>query len=108
MSDPAAAARAPRSRAIPDELSPRHLAVRVAELVAVIAVVVIAINALPGLDEVKARLAAIENRRKMVDQKDASKPSLRRASNTDKNGNDSKTSDDDRPTLKRRDDSSSN
>jgi beta-barrel assembly-enhancing protease len=59
-------------------------------------------------DEVKARLAAIENRRKMVDQKDASKPSLRRASNTDKNGNDSKTSDDDRPTLKRRDDSSNN
>jgi uncharacterized protein (TIRG00374 family) len=59
LSDPAAAARAPRSRAIPDELSPRHLAVRVAELVAVIAVVVIAINALPGLDEVKARLAGV-------------------------------------------------
>src|SRR5580698_5041820 len=59
-------------------------------------------------DEVKARLAAIENRRKMTDQKDAGKPSLRRASNTDKNGNDSKTSDDDRPTLKRRDDSSNN
>jgi predicted Zn-dependent protease len=59
-------------------------------------------------DEVKARLAAIENRRKMVDHKDASKPSLRRASGTDKNGTDDKTSDDDRPTLKRRDDSSSN
>jgi predicted Zn-dependent protease len=57
-------------------------------------------------DEVKARLAAIENRRKMVDHKDAGKPSLRRASSTDKNGNDNKTSDDDRPTLKRRDDSS--
>ncbi|MGO9123862.1 MAG: M48 family metalloprotease [Terriglobales bacterium] len=57
-------------------------------------------------DEVKARLAAIENRRKMVDQKDASKPSLRRASGTDKSGNGSQTSDDDRPTLKRRDDSS--
>jgi predicted Zn-dependent protease len=57
-------------------------------------------------DEVKARLAAIENRRKMVDHKDAGKPSLRRASSTDKNGNDNKTTDDDRPTLKRRDDSS--
>ena len=59
-------------------------------------------------DEVKARLAAIENRRKMVDHKDAGKPSLRRASSTDKNGTDDKTSDDDRPTLKRRDDSSNN
>ncbi len=58
-------------------------------------------------DEVKARLAAIENRRKMVDHKDAGKPSLRRASGTDKNGNDNKTDDDDRPTLKRRDDSGS-
>ncbi|MGO9647713.1 MAG: M48 family metallopeptidase [Terriglobales bacterium] len=57
-------------------------------------------------DEVKARLAAIENRRKMVDHKDASKPSLRRASSTDKNGTDDKSSDDDRPTLKRRDDGS--
>ena len=56
-------------------------------------------------DEVKARLAAIENRRKMVDQKEAGKPSLRRASTTDKNGGDNKTNDDDRPTLKRRDDS---
>jgi predicted Zn-dependent protease len=59
-------------------------------------------------DEVKARLAAIENRRKMVDHKDGNKPSLRRASSTDKNGNDNKTDDDDRPTLKRRDDSGSN
>ncbi|HUK26057.1 MAG TPA: M48 family metallopeptidase [Terriglobales bacterium] len=53
-------------------------------------------------DEVKARLAALENRRKLVDQKDKNKPSLRRTSSTDKNGKD--TSDDDtRPTLKRRD-----
>jgi predicted Zn-dependent protease len=59
-------------------------------------------------DEVKARLAAIENRRKMVDQKDGSKPSLRRASGTNNPSNGSQTSDDDRPTLKRRDDSSSN
>jgi beta-barrel assembly-enhancing protease len=57
-------------------------------------------------DEVKARLASIENRHKVLDQKDANKPSLRRTSNTsDPNAGDSK-SDDDRPTLKRRDDSS--
>jgi uncharacterized protein (TIRG00374 family) len=41
---------------MPDELRPRHLAVRVAEIAAVIAVVAIAISALPGLDEVRARL----------------------------------------------------
>jgi uncharacterized protein (TIRG00374 family) len=41
---------------MPDELHPRHLAVRVAELVAVAALVAIAITALPGLDEVKTRL----------------------------------------------------
>ena len=52
-------------------------------------------------DQVKARLAALENRRKVIDDKDTSKPSLRRASNkTDKDG---KTTDDDRPTLHRRD-----
>ena len=57
-------------------------------------------------DEVKARLAAIENRRKLTDLKEGGKPSLRRASSTDKNGKDDKSStDDDRPTLKRRDDS---
>ncbi len=54
-------------------------------------------------DEVKARLAAIENKHKVIDEKDANKPSLRRTANTtDKS--DTK-SDDDRPTLKRRDDS---
>jgi beta-barrel assembly-enhancing protease len=60
-------------------------------------------------DEVKARLASIENRHKVLDQKDANKPSLRRTStstsSTDSNSGDNK-SDDDRPTLKRRDDSS--
>ena len=59
-------------------------------------------------DDVKARLAAIENKHKLLDEKDAKKPSLRRTSNTDdkdKNG-DPKSGDDDRPTLKRRDDSS--
>jgi predicted Zn-dependent protease len=57
-------------------------------------------------DEVKARLAAIENRHKIIDQKDSNKPSLRRTSNpSDKSGDNTKE-DDDRPTLKRRDDSS--
>ena len=56
-------------------------------------------------DEVKARLASIENRHKVIDPKDANKPSLRRTSaGSDPNSGNSK-SDDDRPTLKRRDDS---
>jgi predicted Zn-dependent protease len=55
-------------------------------------------------EDVKARLAAIENRHKVVDEKDGKKPSLRRASTTDKNGTDDKTTDDGRPTLKRRED----
>jgi predicted Zn-dependent protease len=58
-------------------------------------------------DEVKARLASIENKHKLLDEKDSNKPSLRRTSNTsDTSSTDKK--DDDRPTLKRRDDSSSN
>jgi len=56
-------------------------------------------------DEVKARLAAIENKHKVIDEKDSNKPSLRRTSNPDDKSGDTK-SDDDRPTLKRRDDSS--
>jgi predicted Zn-dependent protease len=56
-------------------------------------------------DEVKSRLASIENKHKMIDEKDGNKPSLRRTSNTGGNTGDQKT-DDDRPTLKRRDDSS--
>jgi len=56
-------------------------------------------------DDVRARLAALENRRKLTDHKEGNKPSLRRASSADKNGKD-QTSDDDHPTLKRRDDSS--
>ena len=56
-------------------------------------------------DEVKARLAAIENKHKVLDEKDANKPSLRRTANTTDKSGDTK-SDDDRPTLKRRDDSS--
>jgi beta-barrel assembly-enhancing protease len=55
-------------------------------------------------EEVKARLAALENKHKLVDPKDADKPSLRRTANSgDNNGNGQ--GDDDRPTLKRRDDS---
>jgi uncharacterized protein (TIRG00374 family) len=41
---------------MPDELHPRHLVVRVVEIAAIIEVVAIAIGALPGLDEVRARL----------------------------------------------------
>ncbi|MGA8539557.1 MAG: M48 family metallopeptidase [Terriglobales bacterium] len=56
-------------------------------------------------DDVKSRLATIENRHKVIEQKDGSKPSLRRASTSDsKTSNGSDKSDDDRPTLKRRDD----
>jgi predicted Zn-dependent protease len=56
--------------------------------------------------DVKSRLASLENRRKMVDDKPGNKPSLRRTSNTDKSGDKSgdKGGDDDRPTLHRRDD----
>jgi predicted Zn-dependent protease len=58
-------------------------------------------------DDVKSRLATIENKHKIVDDKDKSKPSLRRTSATDKNGNPGdSTSDDGRPTLKRRPDDS--
>jgi beta-barrel assembly-enhancing protease len=58
-------------------------------------------------DDVKSRLASLENRRKVNDNKDTNKPSLRRASATDTPGNNGSTttSDDDKPTLKRRDDS---
>jgi predicted Zn-dependent protease len=64
-------------------------------------------------DDIKARLARIENKRRLVDSKDTKKPSLRRAStgndpnsttttsSTDPN---STNSDDGPPTLHRRDD----
>ena len=59
-------------------------------------------------DDVKARLARIENKRRLMDTKDKNKPSLRRASSTDdKNGQAGQSGDssgDDRPTLHRRDD----
>jgi hypothetical protein len=59
-------------------------------------------------DDVKARLARIENKRKLRDGQNEKKPSLRRASTSpDANGqngqNGQTSSDDDRPTLHRRD-----
>jgi len=59
--------------------------------------------------DVKSRLAAIENRHKVMDQKDNNKPSLRRTSSTDKNSQDGQTAPgDDHPTLKRRPDDNNN
>jgi predicted Zn-dependent protease len=60
-------------------------------------------------DDVKSRLASLENKHKVLDKKDENKPSLRRTSTNNgdsTNGNGNGQSDDDRPTLKRRDDSS--
>ncbi len=55
-------------------------------------------------DDVKSRLAAIENKRKITDEKDNA-PTLRRTKQADKDKKDGdKSGDDDRPTLKRRDD----
>ena len=60
-------------------------------------------------NDVKSRLASIENRRKVVDDKGGNKPSLRRTStadkSADKNGDKGDSQDDGRPTLHRRDDS---
>ena len=47
---------APRGAEMPNELHPRHLLLRVGEIAAIILLVVLAISALPGLDEVRARL----------------------------------------------------
>ena len=52
---------------------------------------------------VKARLAALENRHKVEDQKE-NRPTLRRTTADSSKGDDSKGNDDDRPTLKKRDD----
>ncbi|HEY6845617.1 MAG TPA: M48 family metalloprotease [Terracidiphilus sp.] len=62
-------------------------------------------------DDIKARLARIENKRRLTDSKDTKKPSLRRASsdpNSNSNSTDPNSSDDGPPTLHRRDDSSPN
>ena len=58
-------------------------------------------------DQVKARLAKIENRRKLTDDQE-NRPTLRRAGqdkSNDKTKSGDKTGDDDRPTLHKRDDS---
>ena len=62
-------------------------------------------------DDVKARLARIENKRRLTDTKGTAKPSLRRAStgaddpnNPSSQTDDSNSNADDRPTLHRRDD----
>jgi predicted Zn-dependent protease len=62
-------------------------------------------------DDVKARLARIENKRRLTDTKGVTRPSLRRASTgTDTTGSqttqtdDSNSTSDDKPTLHRRDD----
>jgi predicted Zn-dependent protease len=67
-------------------------------------------------DDIKARLARIENKRRLTDSKDTKKPSLRRAgtgsdpnstsstSSTGDSSSSSTTSADDKPTLHRRDD----
>jgi predicted Zn-dependent protease len=52
-------------------------------------------------NEIKARLAAIENRHKVDESNNPNKPSLRRGQSTASKDGDKK--DDDRPTLKRRD-----
>ncbi len=56
VSSSSVTAQAPLAGAIPDALHPRKLAVGVIELAAVIAMAAIAIDALPGLDEVRTRL----------------------------------------------------
>jgi len=63
-------------------------------------------------DDIKARLARIENKRRLTDSKDKNKPSLRRASTgsgdptspSSASTTDSTSSSDDKPTLHRRDD----
>jgi uncharacterized protein (TIRG00374 family) len=47
---------APPGTEMPDELHPRHIAVRLVEIAVIIALVAIAITALPGLDQVRDRL----------------------------------------------------
>jgi hypothetical protein len=56
-------------------------------------------------DDVKARLARIENKRKLRDGQEKKSPSLRRASNSPdgQNPDGKNNGDDDRPTLHRRD-----
>jgi hypothetical protein len=54
-------------------------------------------------DDVKARLARLENKRKINDGKGGNKPTLRRTSGSNNDPNNPASSTDDRPTLGRRD-----
>jgi predicted Zn-dependent protease len=54
-------------------------------------------------DQVKSRLAQIENKRKVTDDKDSKAPTLRRTAQSDDSKKQGDNKDDDRPTLKRRD-----
>jgi beta-barrel assembly-enhancing protease len=54
-------------------------------------------------DDVKARLARIENKRKITNGKDGNKPTLRRTTASNNDPNNPASSTDDRPTLGRRD-----
>jgi predicted Zn-dependent protease len=53
-------------------------------------------------EDVKARLAALQNRHKVADDKDAERPTLRRADQSNGQSGTPDKQDDDRPTLKRR------
>ncbi len=55
-------------------------------------------------NEVKARLAALENRKKVIEEQDIDKPSLRRTQTADSDKGKPGKDGDDRPTLQRRDD----
>ncbi len=54
-------------------------------------------------DDVKARLARIENKRKLDDRKNGNKPTLRRVAAQDPSSNDPNATGSDRPTLHKRD-----
>jgi len=53
-------------------------------------------------DDIKARLARLENKRKINDGKGGNKPTLRRVGGTNNDPNSPNSTDDDRPTLSRR------
>jgi len=55
-------------------------------------------------NDVKTRLAALENRKKGIEEKDTTKPSLRRTQTADSDKGQPSDKGDDRPTLSRRDD----
>ena len=57
-------------------------------------------------NDVKARLARIENKRKLQDKHNGNKPTLRRVGSQDPNSQDPNANGTDRPTLHRRDDGS--